>query len=149
MAGSAAGGAWAGSALGVSSNLGRMMLGVPFGMAAGALVGAVVDPMVAAAQEHNRDVSAIRRMSPRFRSQFSLREAQTVATGMEDLAFSEIMNTNSLMPRLNMSGMRDIAMMGMQGNMFQGTSPEQMLQQLKQAGQVVKFMVAKIFDTPR
>lgn len=140
MAGSAAGGAWLGGSLGVSSSLGRMMLGVPFGMAAGSLVGAVVDPMVAAAQEHNRDVSAIRRMSPRFRSQFSLREAQTVATGMEDLAFSEIINTNSLMPRLNMSGMRDIAMMGMQGNMFQGTSPEQMLQQLKQAGQVVKFL---------
>lgn len=140
LAGSAAGGAWLGGAFGVSNSLGRMMLGVPFGLGASALVGAVVDPMVAAAQEHNRDVSAIRRMSPRFRSQFSLREAQATATGMEDLAFSEILNTNSLMPRLNMSGVRDIAMMGMQGNMFQGTSPDQMLQQLKQAGQVVKFL---------
>lgn len=138
--GASLGGRVLGGALGVSNGIGRMFLGAPVGIAVSTAANLVLDPMVQAAQVHNRDVSAIRRMSPRFRSMFSLQEAQTAARGIEDLAYQETFDTNSLMPRLNMSGFRDVTMMGLQGNMFQGTTPEELVKQVATAGKVVKFL---------
>lgn len=142
-AGSAAGGA-IGGALGLGSGMlggiGRFALGVPFGMLGGAAIGFLADPIVNAAVQHNKDTAAMMRMSARFRSPFSMREAQRAVTGIEDLAYRELFNTTRMDTRLNMSGFRDIAMMGLQSNMFHGTTPEQLVQQVSSASNVVKFL---------
>ena len=123
------------------SRMAGLMLGGPVGMLAGTVVGAVADPMIRVAQEHNRDVAALQRMSARFSTGgFSTRQAQQVITGIEDLAYNEIFNTNSLQPRLNMSGFRELTNMGLQGGLFHGTNPDDLVKQVSAAANVVKFL---------
>ena len=124
-----------------SSRMAGLMLGGPVGMLAGTVVGAVADPMIRVAQEHNRDVAALQRMSARFSTGgFSTRQAQQAITGIEDLAYNEIFNTNSLQPRLNMSGFRELTNMGLQGGLFHGTNPDDLVKQVSAAANVVKFL---------
>lgn len=124
-----------------SSRMAGLMLGGPVGMLAGTVVGAVADPMIRVAQEHNRDVAALQRMSARFSTGgFSTRQAQQAIAGIEDLAYNEIFNTNSLQPRLNMSGFRELTNMGLQGGLFHGTNPDELVKQVSAAANVVKFL---------
>lgn len=124
-----------------SSRMAGLMLGGPVGMLAGTVVGAVADPMIRVAQEHNRDVAALQRMSARFSTGgFNTRQAQQAMTGIEDLAYNEIFNTNSLQPRLNMSGFRELTNMGLQGGLFHGTNPDDLVKQVSAAANVVKFL---------
>ena len=127
-------------ALGMNGTWARIGMGFPAGMAVSALLGAYFDPFVEAGQEHNRDVAAIKRMSARFSSPFNIRQAQTATRGIEQLAYNELWNTTTLDSRLNMSGFRDLTMMGLQGNMFHGTSPEELAKQVSAASHVVKFL---------
>lgn len=123
------------------SRLAGFMLGGPVGMIAGTMVGAVADPMIRVAQEHNRDVAALQRMSARFATGgFTTRQSQQAMRGIEDLAYNEIFNTNSLQPRLNMSGFRELTNMGLQGGLFYGTSPDDLVKQVGAAANVVKFL---------
>lgn len=124
-----------------SSRMAGLMLGGPVGMLAGTVVGAVADPMIRVAQEHNRDVAALQRMSARFSTGgFNTRQAQQAMTGIEDLAYNEIFSTNSLQPRLNMSGFRELTNMGLQGGLFHGTNPDELVKQVSAAANVVKFL---------
>lgn len=125
---------------GMAGTLGRFALGLPFGLAAGAAAELLVDPMVNTVATHNMDVAAIKRMSPRFRSPFSTLEAQRAARGIENLAYTDILDTTRMDTRLNMSGFRDITMMGLQSNMFHGDSPEELVRQVSTASNVVKFL---------
>lgn len=138
-AGGAIGGAM-GMGTGMLGSLGRFAVGLPFGAAAGAAVDLLVDPIVEASVRHNNDVAAMMRMSARFRSPFTMKEAQRAVGGIENLAYEELFRTSHLEPRLNMSGFRDITMMGLQGNMFQGETPEELVKQVSAASNVVKFL---------
>lgn len=138
-AASAAGG-YLGFGAGTAGAIGRFALGIPFGMIAGTALQFITDPFVRAAVQHNKDVSAYMRMSPRFRTPFSMHEAQFTASQIENLALQDSLNTTRLDSRLTMSGFRDIAMMGLQGNMFQGESPNELVKQVSQAAGVVKFL---------
>jgi hypothetical protein len=133
-------GGYLGFGTGAAGMLGKFALGIPFGMVAGTALQFISDPFVRAAVQHNKDVSAYMRMSPRFRSPFSMHEAQFTASQIENLAFQDARNTTRLDSRLTMSGFRDIAMMGLQGNMFQGESPNELVKQISQAAGVVKFL---------
>lgn len=138
-AGGAIGGAM-GMGTGMLSTIGRFAVGLPFSAAAGAAVDLLVDPIVEASVRHNNDVAAMMRMSARFRSPFTMKEAQRAVGGIENLAYEELYRTSHLEPRLNMSGFRDITMMGLQGNMFQGETPEELVKQVSAASNVVKFL---------
>lgn len=122
------------------STLAKFAFGAPAAMLAGQIVGAYAQPFVASAQEHSRDVAAVRRMSGRFSTPFTIAQSQDVMRGIERLAYQETLNTNRLEPRLSMSGFRDITMMGLQADMFKGTTPEELVQQVASASQVVKFL---------
>lgn len=125
---------------GVLGSVGRFAMGTPIGMGATLAANLIIDPAVQAAIQHNKDSAALTRMSARFRSPFTLRESQRAVSGIEDLAYNEILNTTRIDSRLDMSGFRDITMMGLQGNMFQGTTPEQLVKQISSASNVVKFL---------
>ena len=122
------------------STLAKFAFGAPVGMLASQVIGAYAQPFVASAQEHSRDVAAVRRMSGRFSTPFTIEQSQDVMRGIERLAYQETLNTNRLEPRLSMSGFRDITMMGLQADMFKGTTPEELVQQVASASQVVKFL---------
>lgn len=122
------------------STLAKFAFGAPAAMLASQIIGAYAQPFVASAQEHSRDVAAVRRMSGRFSTPFTIAQSQDVMRGIERLAYQETMNTNRLEPRLSMSGFRDITMMGLQADMFKGTTPEELVQQVASASQVVKFL---------
>lgn len=127
-------------ALGMTGTWAKIGMGLPAGMAISAMAGAYFDPFVAAGQEHNRDVAAIKRMSARFSNPFTIRQAQQATRGIEQLAYNELWNTTTLDSRLNMSGFRDLTMMGLQGNMFHGTSPDELAKQVSAASNIVKFL---------
>jgi len=120
--------------------LGSLAMGIPGFMAANALV----QPLVGAVQDHSemymRDTAGIQRMSTRFGDEFSRRQSAGVAKGMYGLANSENRSATSLDTNLGMDGYRNILMQGMQANLFHGTSPDQLVKQLGQAGQVVKLL---------
>lgn len=122
------------------STLAKFAFGAPAAMLASQVIGAYAQPFVASAQEHSRDVAAVRRMSGRFSTPFTIAQSQDVMRGIERLAYQETLNTNRLEPRLSMSGFRDITMMGLQADMFKGTTPEELVQQVASASQVVKFL---------
>ena len=126
--------------LGMTGAMAGLGMGIIPGMIIGGAMGAIMDPYIAAAQEHNRDVAAVKRMSARFGSPFTIKQAQTATRGIEELAYNEIWNTTTLDSRLNMSGFRDLTMMGLQGNMFHGTTPEELVKQVSAASKVVKFL---------
>lgn len=120
--------------------LGSLAMGIP----GFALANAVVQPFVGAVQDHAetymRDTAGIQRMSTRFSDEFTRKQSAGVAKGMYGLSNVENRNATSLDTNLGMDGYRNILMQGLQANLFHGTSPEQLVKQLGQAGQVVKLL---------
>lgn len=127
-------------AMGFTSGLAKFGLGFGMSLPFSAAAEVLLDPMVKAASIHQRDTYALQRMSARFRSPFTLTESQNAMSGIEDLAYKELFKTGINDQRLSLSGYRDIAMLGLQGNIFQGTSPDELVKQVAAAGNVVKFL---------
>lgn len=85
------------------------------------------------------------RMSGRFGSRpFTWREALNTSRGLQRLSYEEVMRTNIMDSRLGYSGYRDIAMMGLQGGIFQGNNSSELLNQIRELGEVVKIMSAAL-----
>lgn len=126
---------------GMLGEMGAWMLGSPVGTAATVALGYITDPIIEYATRHNRDVAAMRRMSPRIGMGFDLRQSQLAIGGLERLALSDTLNSNSLQPRMGLEGFKEMTMMGLQANMFQGHNAKDLLQQVETASHVVKFLM--------
>ena len=119
---------------------GRLATG--FGVMAGVdmALSPITGAMGEAADSYIQDVSAFRRMSPRFSNEFSLQQSQQAAKGVRHLAYNELMNSGFNDTKLGLEGYRAVAMQGMQMNLFQGNSPDELVSQVEKAAKVVKFL---------
>ena len=126
---------------GMLGEMGAWMLGSPIGTAASVALGYITDPILEYATRHNRDVSAMRRMSPRIGMGFDLRQSQLAVGGLERLALQDTLSSNSLQPRMGLEGFKEMTMMGLQSNMFRGQNAEDLLKQVETASHVVKFLM--------
>ena len=119
---------------------GRLATG--FGVMAGVdmALSPITGAMGEAADGYIQDVSAFRRMSPRFSSEFSLQQSQQEAKGIRGLAYNELMHSGFNDSKLGLDGYRAVAMQGMQMNLFQGNSPDELVSQVEKAAKVVKFL---------
>ena len=126
---------------GLFGEMGAWMLGAPIGTAASVALGMITDPVLEYATRHNRDVASMRRMSPRIGNGFDLRQSQLAIGGLERLALRDTLTTNSLQPRMGLEGFREMTMMGLQSNMFKGSSADDLLKQVETASHVVKFLM--------
>lgn len=130
--------------IGASGALGEMgawLLGSPIGVAASVGLSYLTDPIIEYGTRHNRDVAAMRRMSPRMGSGFDLRQSQRAVGGIERLALRDTLLTNSLQPRMGLEGFMEMTMMGLQGNMFRGSSADDLIKQVSSASYIVKFLM--------
>lgn len=125
---------------GMFGEMGAWMLGSPIGVAASVGLSYLTDPIIEYGVRHNRDVAAMRRMSPRMGSGFDLRQSQRAIGGLEQLALRDTLTTNSLQHRMGLEGFKELTMMGLQGNMFQGSSADDLIKQVSSASFVVKFL---------
>lgn len=128
-------------ATGMLGEMGAWMLGSPIGVAASVGLSYLTDPIIEYGTRHNRDVAAMRRMSPRMGSGFDLRQSQRAVGGIERLALRDTLLTNSLQPRMGLEGFMEMTMMGLQGNMFQGSSADDLIKQVSSASYIVKFLM--------
>ena len=125
---------------GMLGEMGAWLLGSPIGVAASVGLSYLTDPIIEYGTRHNRDVAAMRRMSPRMGPGFDLRQSQRAIGGLEQLALRDTLTTNSLQPRMGLEGFRELTMMGLQGNMFQGSSADDLIKQVSSASFIVKFL---------
>lgn len=128
-------------ASGMFGEMGAWMLGSPFGVAASAALSYLTDPIIEYGARHNRDVASMRRMSPRMGPGFDIFQSQRAVGGIERLALRDTLLTNSLQPRMGLQGFMEMTMMGLQGNMFQGASADDLLKQVNSASHIVKFLM--------
>lgn len=104
------------------------------------VAGAIARPFAEDAIVHNKDVYNVQNMSTRFGDRFTTRQAQRFVKNMDNMAYRELMTNSAQDVSIGMQGYRDITMMGLQSNLFSGSSPEELSKQVSSAAQVVKFL---------
>lgn len=132
----------------LSPRLGAAMRSTPGRIATGiGVYGAMsmaLDPITESlsekADEYQQDYASIRRMSTRFGPEFNLRQSRQAAKGLTNIAYNEIMQSGFNDTKLGMDGIRAVTMQGLQMNMFQGQTPEELVKQVEKATKVVKFL---------
>ena len=124
---------------GIAGALG-MVSQFPIGMAISAVASPYIDAVREQSDSYHRDIYGIQRMSTRFGSEFTLNQSAQVAQQLSRMGLNEQWNTTNRDTRVGTEGFRNILYQGLQSNMFQGSSPEDMIKQLEKGAQVVKLL---------
>ena len=116
--------------------LGAAAVGLPISM----LGSAAAEKIASEADIYGRDKLAVQRLSQRFMPNMSGAQAGDVAQSLWSSGLNERMAANPFDVRLGREGYRNILMQGLQGDMFHGSSPEDLKKQLESGAKVVKFL---------
>lgn len=133
-----------GKALG--SGIGRIGLGLGSFAGASMLLQPIIDAVIDEATSHVNDTAAIKRMSTRFGNEFTTGQAASVSRSLRTAGYKEMMNSDSFMTKLGKDGYKDVLMSGLAGGIFHGSSPEELIKQMKNAAQTVKFLAGVMGD---
>lgn len=129
-----------------ASGFGRAALGLGGFMGAGMILQPVIDAVIDEAMGHISDTAGIKRMSTRFGTEFTNKQASMVSRSLRTSGYNELMNSDSFMTKLGKDGYKDVLMTGLAGGVFHGSSPEQLIKQMQGAAQVVKFLSGVMGD---
>lgn len=123
-----------------SSGFGKAAIGMGGMLGASMLVDPIMGSISNGANEYGRDISAIRRMSTRFGNEFTNQQSAIAARGIRDYAMRELRGSTDFDTKLGVTGTRNVMMQGMQQNLFQGKSPEELVKQMETAASMVKLL---------
>lgn len=92
---------------------------------------------------YSETADMLRRMSGRFGSSpFNLHQAYNASRGIQRLSFGEAMSASTMDNRIGLQGFKDITALGLQGDIFHGQTPEELVNQVKETSKVVKVMAS-------